>query len=108
MSKEKFQEFQENEGWEEDEADEEDSKAAQALSFDGMSTLAPEWKWLLHTAAGMTLNLYTEDIESDLRMMEEPKALAKISHRERRGLDVRLGQKSILQKLQLLTRTSTA
>lgn len=108
MSKEEFQEFQENEGWEEDEGDEEDSRAAQALSFEGIVTLAPEWKRLLHTAAGFTLSLYTEDVESDLTVMEEPKALAKLSHRERRALHVRLGQKSIIKKLQRLTQTSTA
>lgn len=106
MSKEEFQEFQENEGWEEDEGDEDDARAAQALSFEGMSTLAPEWKRLLHTAAGFTLNLYTEDLGSDLRVMEEPKALSKLSHREKRALHVRLGQKSIIRKLQQLTETS--
>lgn len=108
MSKEEFREFQENEGWEEDEGDEEDSRAAQALSFEGIVTLAPEWKRLLHTAAGFTLSLYTEDVESDLTVMEEPKALAKLGHRERRALHVRLGQKSIINKLQRLTQTSTA
>ncbi|KAM9470835.1 N-lysine methyltransferase setd6 [Clarias gariepinus] len=107
MSREEFQVFQENEGWEDDENEDEDSRAAQALSFDGIPTLAPEWKRLLHTAAGFTLNVYAEDVESDLRVMEEPKALAKLSHRERRALDVRLGQKSILRKLQQLTHTST-
>lgn len=107
MSKEEFREFQENEGWEEDEGDEEDSRAAQALSFEGTPTLAPEWKRLLHAAAGFTLNLYAEDMESDLRLTEEPKALAKLGNRERRALHVRLGQKSILRKLQQLTQTST-
>lgn len=107
MSKEEFQEFQENDGWEEDEG-EEDARAAQALSFEGMPTLAPEWKRLLHIAAGFALNLYAEDTEADLRVMEEPKALAKLSHRERRALDVRLGQKSIIRQLQQLTQTSTA
>lgn len=105
MSKEEFQEFQENEGWEEDE-DDEDSRAAQALCFEGISALAPKWKLLLHTAAGFTLNLYAEDVETDLRVMEEPNALAKLSHRERRALHVRLGQKSIIRKLQQLTQTS--
>lgn len=105
MSKEEFQEFQENEGWEEDE-DDEDSRAAEALSFEGISALAPEWKQLLHSAAGFTLNLYAEDMETDLKVMEEPHALAKLSHRETRALHVRLGQKSIIRKLQQLTRTS--
>ncbi|KAK2838390.1 hypothetical protein Q7C36_013204 [Tachysurus vachellii] len=107
MSKEEFQDFQENEGWEEDEGEEEDSRAAQALSFEGISALISHWKRLLHTAAGFTLNLYAEDLESDLRVMEEPKALAKLSHRERRALHVRLGQKSIIRKLQQLTENST-
>lgn len=106
MSKEEFREFQENEGWEEDEGDEEDSRAAQALSFEGISALTPQWKRLLHMAAGFTLNQYGEDVDSDLRVMGEPKALAKLGHRERRALHVRLGQKSIIRKLQELTQTS--
>lgn len=57
--KEEFQEFQENEGWEEDEDNEGESRAAQALSFEGMSALAPEWKRLLNMAAGFMRNLRT-------------------------------------------------
>lgn len=106
MTKEEFRDFQENEGWEEDEGDEEDSRAAQAMSFEGISALTPQWKRLLHTAAGFTLDLFAEDLESDLRVMEEQKALANLGHRERRALHVRLGQKSIVQKLQQLTATS--
>ncbi|TSS60381.1 N-lysine methyltransferase setd6 [Bagarius yarrelli] len=108
MSKEEFREFQENEGWEEDEGDEDDSRAAQALSFEGISALNLQWKRLLHTAASITLKLYAEDLESDLKTAEELKALEKLSHRERRALQVRLGQKSIIQKLQELTGTTTS
>ncbi|KAI5617283.1 N-lysine methyltransferase setd6 [Silurus asotus] len=107
MSKEEFREFQENEGWEEDEGEEEDSRAAQAVSFEGIPAMVPEWKRLLNTAAGLTLKQYSEDMESDLRAIKEPKALAKLCHRERRALDVRLGQKSILRKLHQLTESGT-
>ncbi|KAI4902437.1 hypothetical protein NFI96_011488 [Prochilodus magdalenae] len=108
MSKEEFKEFQANEGWEEDDGDEEDSKMTQALSFEGLPTLPPEWKRLLHVAAGFTMNQYSEDLDSDRRLLEEPGALAKLSPRERRALHVRLGQKSILHRLQQLTQCSTA
>lgn len=104
MSKDEFKEFQDNEGWEED--DDDDSKMAQALSFEGLPALAPKWKKLLHMAAGFTLDQYSEDFESDRRLLEELGAPAKLSPRERKALDVRLGQKSILHRLQQLTQHS--
>ncbi|XP_026875423.2 N-lysine methyltransferase setd6 isoform X2 [Electrophorus electricus] len=103
MSKKEFEEFQENEGWEEDDGDDEDSNMAQALSFEGLPALAPQWKQLLQAAAGFTLGLYSEDVESDRRLLEEPAALAKLNSREARALHVRLGQKTILHHLQQLT-----
>ncbi|XP_062856170.1 N-lysine methyltransferase setd6 [Trichomycterus rosablanca] len=108
MSEKEFKEYQENEGWEEDEGEDDESKAAQALSFEGIPYLAPKWKQLLNTAAGLVLNQYAEDIKSDLRMVENQQLLSKLSDRERRALHVRLGQKSIIHHLQQLTHISTA
>ncbi|XP_066506130.1 N-lysine methyltransferase setd6 [Hoplias malabaricus] len=105
MSKEQFKGFQENEGWEDDDGEDEESKAAEALSFEKLSALSPDWKRLLHMAAGFTLEQYSEDMESDLRLLEKPGALTKLSSREKRALNVRLGQKSILHRLQQLTQT---
>ncbi|XP_016366894.1 N-lysine methyltransferase setd6-like [Sinocyclocheilus rhinocerous] len=99
MTVQDFEEFRENEGWEEDEEDEDD-KMEQALSFDGLLGLSAEWKRLLHAAAALTLDSYSEDVETDRRRLEE------LSSRERRALHVRYGQKSILQRLQQLTKKS--
>ncbi|XP_072520119.1 N-lysine methyltransferase setd6 [Salminus brasiliensis] len=108
MSKEDFKEFQENEGWEEDDGDDEESKMAQALSFEGLPEMAPAWKRLLRAAAGFTIDQYSEDMESDRRLLDEPGALGKLGPRESKALHVRLGQKSILHHLQQLTQQSTA
>uniref|UniRef100_A0A8B9HMP7 SET domain containing 6, protein lysine methyltransferase n=1 Tax=Astyanax mexicanus TaxID=7994 RepID=A0A8B9HMP7_ASTMX len=94
--------FQENEGWEEDDGDDDESKMAEALSFEGLPALAPQWKRLLHAAAGFTMNQFSQDMESDRRLLEEPGSLAKLGPRESKALHVRLGQKSILHDLQQL------
>ncbi|KAL0155233.1 hypothetical protein M9458_049496, partial [Cirrhinus mrigala] len=83
-----FKEFRENEGWEEDEEDEE-NKMEQALSFDGLTGLSVEWKYLLHTATALTLDSYSEDVETDRRRLEDQGALTELSSRERRALHVR-------------------
>ncbi|XP_043083568.1 N-lysine methyltransferase setd6 [Puntigrus tetrazona] len=101
-----FEEFRENEGWEEDEEDEDD-KMEQALSFDGLTGLSEEWKCLLHAAAALTLDSYSEDVETDRKRLEDQGALAELSSRERRALYVRYGQKSILQRLQQFTKHTT-
>ncbi|XP_051548202.1 N-lysine methyltransferase setd6-like isoform X2 [Myxocyprinus asiaticus] len=106
MSVQEFEEFCENEGWEEDEEDEDD-KMEQALSFDRLTALSPEWKRLLHAAAGFTLDSYSEDVDTDRRLLEDQGALAKLSSRERRALHVCYGQKNILQRLQQLTKPTS-
>ncbi len=98
-----FKDFRENEGWEEDEEDEDD-KMEQALSFDGLMGLSAEWKCLLHAAAALTLDSYSEDVETDRKWLEDQGALAELGSRERRAVHVRYGQKSILQRLQQLTK----
>ncbi|XP_065131694.2 N-lysine methyltransferase setd6 isoform X2 [Paramisgurnus dabryanus] len=103
MSPQEFEEFRENEGWEDDEGDEDD-KMEQALSFERLTELKTEWKRLLHAAARLTLNSYSEDVETDRRMLEDQEALAKLGSRERRALHVRYGQKSVLQHLEQLTK----
>lgn len=101
-----FEEFRENEGWEED-GEDDDDEMEQALSFDGLTALSAEWKRLLHTAAALTLDSYSEDIETDRRRLEDQGALAELSSRERRALHVCYGQKSVLQRLQQLTKPTS-
>lgn len=76
----------------------------QDLSFEGLASLSVQWKRLLHAAAAVTLDSYNEDVETDRRLMEDQRALAELSSRERRALYVRLGQKNILQRIQQLTK----
>ncbi|XP_056307874.1 N-lysine methyltransferase setd6 [Danio aesculapii] len=106
MSSQIFEDFRENEGWEEDDEDD-DNKMEQDLSFEGLAGLSEGWKRLLYAAATMTLDSYNEDVETDRRLMEDQRALAELSSRERRALYVRLGQKNILQRIQQLTKPAS-
>lgn len=105
MSPQEFKEFRENEGWEDDDGDDDD-KMEYALSFEGLTELTTEWKRLVHAAAGLTLDSYSEDVEADRRLLGDQEALGKLSGRERRALHVRYGQKNILERLQQLTKSS--
>ncbi|XP_056596126.1 N-lysine methyltransferase setd6 isoform X1 [Triplophysa dalaica] len=105
MSPQEFKEFRENEGWEDDDGDDDD-KMEYALSFEGLTELTTEWKRLVHAAAGLTLDSYSEDVEADRRLLGDQEALGKLSSRERRALHVRYGQKIILERLQQLTKSS--
>lgn len=103
MSPQEFEEFRENEGWEDDDGDDDD-KMEHALSFEGLTALTIEWKRLLRAVARLTLDSYSEDVESDRRLLEDQEALGKLNSRERRALHVRYGQKNILQRLEQLTK----
>ncbi|TRY54544.1 hypothetical protein DNTS_033408 [Danionella cerebrum] len=101
MSPQEFKEFSDNEGWEED--DEDDDKMEQELSFDGMVALSRDWKYLLHTAAFLTLASYHENIEADRKLLEDQEAV-ELNSRQRRSLHVRYGQKNILQRIFNITK----
>lgn len=100
MEKEEFKVFQEDREWEE--ADDED-EVTQALSNEGIPDLALSWRHLLHTAVGLTLGCYGESVEADRKLLEDQEALTKLNSRSRRALQVRYGQKMILQYLQQIT-----
>ncbi|XP_022061864.1 N-lysine methyltransferase setd6 isoform X1 [Acanthochromis polyacanthus] len=110
MSAEEFSEFKENEGWEEDEDDE---KISQAFSNDGLPELKPSWKRLIHETARLTLRSYGDGeeklgenaVDGDRALMEDKAALAGLSCRQQRALQVRYGQKRILQRLMELTKS---
>ncbi|XP_004569233.1 N-lysine methyltransferase setd6 [Maylandia zebra] len=109
MSKEELSEFKDNEGWEED--DEDDEKISLALSNEGLSELKASWKRLIYEAAHLTLRSYGdgEDEEKvmdvDRALMEDKAALAGLSCRQWKALQVRYGQKSILHGLMELTKS---
>lgn len=109
MSKEELSEFKDNEGWEEDDEDEE--KISLALSNEGLSELKASWKRLIYEAAHLTLRSYGdgEDEENimdvDRALMEDEAALAGLSCRQWKALQVRYGQKSILRGLMELTKS---
>ncbi|XP_048125508.1 N-lysine methyltransferase setd6 [Alosa alosa] len=105
MEKDEFEVFQEEREWEE--VDDED-EMAQALSNEGLPGLAPAWRKLLYTAVGITLDCYEESLEADRKLLEDQEVLAKLDSRSRMALQVRYGQKKILQHLQYLTQSGAS
>lgn len=107
MSKEELSEFKDNEGWEEDDEDEE--KISLALSNEGLSELKASWKRLIYEAAHLTLRCYGDGeenvMDADRALMEDEAALAGLSCRQWKALQVRYGQKSILRGLMELTKS---
>ncbi|KAM9753401.1 N-lysine methyltransferase setd6 [Menidia menidia] len=108
MSAEELSEFRDNDGWEEDEEDEEEEeRISRAFSIEGLPELQPAWRRLLHRAARLTLSCYgdgrPEGPDADRALLEDRAALGALSSRQRRALQVRLGQKMILHRLMQLT-----
>ncbi|KAJ8336618.1 hypothetical protein SKAU_G00378380 [Synaphobranchus kaupii] len=105
MPAEEFEEWKENEGWEEveEEDDDEEEKMTRALSNEAMPQLAPGWKQLLHGSARFTLDSYRGGLRADKDLLENREAYAQLSGRERHALQVRYGQKVVLNKLLELT-----
>ena len=108
MSREEFQDFRENEGWEEDEeADEE--KISLAFSNEGLPGLPAPWKWLIHTAARLTLESYGSAeamcLEKERMLIEDKLQLQGLNSRQLRALQVCHGQKSILDRVLALTKS---
>lgn len=109
MSKEEFLDFKENEGWEED--DEDDEKISLAFSNEGLPELKPSWKRLIHEAARLTLRSHgdgEEDegkiVDRDRALIEDTAAVAGLSPRQQKALQVQYGQKSILHRVMELTK----
>lgn len=113
MSGEEFSEFKENEGWEED--DEDDEIISLAFSNEGLPGLKSPWKRLIHETARLTVKSYREEeeetetegefVDRDQLLITDQKTVAELSSRQQRALQVRYGQKSILNRLIELTRT---
>ncbi|XP_027128327.1 N-lysine methyltransferase setd6 [Larimichthys crocea] len=109
MSDKEFSEFKDNEGWEEDEED--DEKISLAFSNEGLPGLKASWKGLIRETARLTVRSYRgggegekmEDVDVDRALIEDEAALAALSSRQQRALQVRYGQKSILYRLMELT-----
>ncbi|KAG8012894.1 N-lysine methyltransferase setd6 [Nibea albiflora] len=104
MSEKEFSEFKDNEGWEEDEED--DEKISWAFSNEGLPVLKASWKGLIRETARLTTRSYRdgdEDVDADQALMEDEAAIAALSSRQQRALQVRYGQKSILYRLMELT-----
>ncbi|KAM3869799.1 N-lysine methyltransferase setd6 [Diretmus argenteus] len=104
MTQEEFQEFRKNEGWEDDDDDEEE-KISIAFSNKGLPGLQAPWRRLIHAAARLTLVSYAEGLDSEQVLIEDKVALAVMSSRLQRALQVRYGQKSILYKLMEVTKS---
>lgn len=112
MSNEEFSEFKDNEGWEEEEEDEEEAKISLSFSNEGLPGLKAPWKRLIHEAARLTVSSYGdgqerrmegEGVDSDRVLIEDKAARAGLSSRQLNALQVRYGQKSILNRLMQLT-----
>lgn len=101
MSREEFLEFKNNDGWEDDE--DEDEKSFQVFSNDGLLKLKSEWRQLIHKAARLTVMGYP-NLDEDRVLMEDQASLERLSRRQRNALQVRYGQKSILDKVIELTK----
>ncbi|XP_056455121.1 N-lysine methyltransferase setd6 [Gadus chalcogrammus] len=108
MSREEFQEFRENEGWEEDE-EADDEKVSLAFSNEGLPGLPAPWKWLIHAAARLTLDSYGSAeggcLDRDRVLIEDKVQLQGLNPRQLRALQVRHGQKGILDRVLALTQS---
>ncbi|CAI9616566.1 unnamed protein product [Staurois parvus] len=99
MSAEEFAEYKENDGWEEDEDDEEE----ETLTFQKVARMPLSWRRLLHSGAELTMQKYTTNLRSDQCILDDSTEYAKLSSRQKYSLQVRYGQKLILQRLMELT-----
>ncbi|XP_061630267.1 N-lysine methyltransferase setd6 isoform X1 [Phyllopteryx taeniolatus] len=101
MSREEFLELKDNDdGWEDDD----DEEISRGFSNDGLTGLNSKWKRLLQEAARLTVSGYP-DVDRDRAVMEDQASLKALSSRQRNALQVRCGQKSILDKVMELTKT---
>ncbi|KAJ3597140.1 hypothetical protein NHX12_003540 [Muraenolepis orangiensis] len=112
MSREEFHEFRENEGWEEEE-EVVDEDVSLAFSNEGLPGLKAPWQRLIHTAARLTMDGYesvegrTEgvSVDRDRFLIEDKVQHARLNSRQQRALQVRHGQKSILNRVLALTKS---
>ncbi|XP_018431390.1 PREDICTED: N-lysine methyltransferase setd6-like [Nanorana parkeri] len=93
MSAEEFAEYKDNEGWEEDDEEEE------TLTYQKVAGLPLSWRRILHSGAELAMKAYATDLHSDQRILDDSAHYAKLSSRQKYSLQVRYGQKRILQRL---------
>lgn len=96
MTPEKFAEYKENEGWEEDDEEE-------TLSNEEISRMPAAWRRLVHKTAELALKAYAGDLHSDQVILDDQTVYTKLNIREQYSLQVRYGQKWILHRLLELT-----
>ncbi|XP_060110260.1 N-lysine methyltransferase SETD6 [Heteronotia binoei] len=95
MSAEEFKEFKEQEGW----ANEMGENGNTDLTLSMIPTLKASWKKLLFDATLLTLQAYNSDLKAEEEVLINQQAFSKLSCREQFALQVRYGQKKILQQL---------
>uniref|UniRef100_A0A8D0HFA5 N-lysine methyltransferase SETD6 n=1 Tax=Sphenodon punctatus TaxID=8508 RepID=A0A8D0HFA5_SPHPU len=95
MSAEEFGEFKEQDGWEEDTGEDDNL----TLSNETIPRLKASWKKLLHDSTLLTLGSYSSDLKAEEELLNDREAYTKLSRREQQALQVRYGQKSILDQL---------
>ncbi|XP_029465104.1 N-lysine methyltransferase SETD6 isoform X2 [Rhinatrema bivittatum] len=100
MSSEEFREYKENDGWQEDS---EEDKEEMVFSNEAICQLQESWKKLLYSGVILTQQNYISDLAADENLIDNPVEYLKLSRREQQALQVRYGQKKILQQLLELT-----
>ncbi|XP_053127500.1 N-lysine methyltransferase SETD6 isoform X2 [Hemicordylus capensis] len=96
LSAEEFQEFKEQESWEEERG--KDGAAYLPLSPATVPKLKASWRKLLGDAIRLTLQLYNSGLKEEEEILGDLQAYSKLSCREQFALQVRYGQKRILQQ----------
>nr|XP_025867642.1 N-lysine methyltransferase SETD6 isoform X1 [Vulpes vulpes] len=97
MSAEEFREFKDQDGWG-DNKREEDS-----LTIKNIPKLKASWRQLLRDSVLLTLQTYATDLKSEQDLLSNKEVYTKLSWREQQALQVRFGQKMILNQLLELT-----
>lgn len=67
---EEFEDFSNNKGWEEAEDDDEE-KMLQALSNEGLPSLDPLWRRLVHASVPLILDPFGEDMQKDKVLLKD-------------------------------------
>ncbi|XP_077166366.1 N-lysine methyltransferase SETD6 [Paroedura picta] len=95
MSAEEFKEFKEQEGW----TNEMGENGNTDLTLSMVPTLKASWKKLLFDATLLTLQAYSSDLKAEEEVLSDQQAFSELSSREQFAMQVRYGQKKILQQL---------
>ncbi|XP_031196845.1 N-lysine methyltransferase SETD6 isoform X2 [Mastomys coucha] len=97
MPAEEFRDYKERAGWGEEETEED------SLAITNIPKLPESWKRLLRESVLLTLQTYVSDLKTEQDLLSNKEVYAKLSWREQQALQVRYGQKMILNRLLELT-----